>query len=122
MHVQHTRGAGAFVQVVHVLRDHDDVELLLERRDRQMRGIGLRGPGLRAPLVVEGEHQLGMFAPAFGAGELDPGVLPPQSRGIAKGRQAALGRKAGARQDHDLLRHRAAVTAPCRGRNGSGCA
>src|SRR4051812_15649274 len=47
MQVQNARRAGAFVQVVDVLRDHRHVEVLLELCDGAMRGVGIGRSGLR---------------------------------------------------------------------------
>ena len=66
VHVQHASGSGAFVQRIDVLRDHDDFVLALQCRNREMRGVGFGGPRLRAPLVVELEHQRRVRAPALG--------------------------------------------------------
>ena len=105
VYVKNVCRARTLVERVDVLRDHDDVELRLERRDGQVCGIGLRCPCLRAPLVVELEHERGILAPALGTGEVLPGVLAPQSGRIAKGWQATLGGKAGAREDDYLAAH-----------------
>ena len=64
MHVEQPRGAGALVQIVDVLRHHEDLArpVALEPGKRQMRCVG-RHAGvaqLRAAQIVEALHQLGI--------------------------------------------------------------
>ncbi len=59
MHVQHPRRPSAFVQIIDILGDDQQVALpfAIEPGERQMPGIRRDRRQRRAPLVVEIEHQ-----------------------------------------------------------------
>jgi hypothetical protein len=62
--VNHVGGAGPLVQVVDVGGDDVHVEVVLQRGQPVVRGVGFGGRDLSAALVVEVEDQAGMCTPA----------------------------------------------------------
>ena len=109
VHVNDLGRARPLVEVVHVLRDEGDPtgKAALEPRQGLVGGVGPGLQAVRASGVVEGEDP-GRIAPvALGCGDLlevDPGPEPAR---VAEGAEARLGRDSRARQDEDVLRHRA---------------
>ena len=102
MQVQDVRGAGAFVQVVHVLGDHADAVPLLQARKGLMCSIGLYALQLGPALVVEIQDEFGVADKGFGRGHVLDAVLEPQAIRTAKGGDATLGADARASQNHDM--------------------
>ena len=98
-------GAGALVEVVHVLRDHVDGVALLELRDEPVRLVGAGVAQLRALHVVEVQHEPGVAGPPFRGSDHHRVVVVPETAVVAVGPQAALGAHAGAGQHCDALFH-----------------
>lgn len=93
MHVQDPRRAGALVEVVDILGDHEQVvaEVLLEAGQRLVRRVGLDIRERPAAGVVEVLHDAGPDDVRLrGRDVLDP-VAFPEPVGVAERRHPALG-------------------------------
>jgi hypothetical protein len=105
MHVDETLRTGALVQVVDILRAQKKAlaEFRLELKKCDVGGVGLCCSSLRAPLRVELSYEGGVGLQSFGSANLFNVVAGPQPIRRSEGRQAALGRDAGARQDENAV-------------------
>lgn len=105
MHVQHPLAAGAFMQVIDILRDQQEVvpQPLFQIRQRAVSGVGrdLRRLQLAAARVVKRLHQRRVALIAFRRGDVFDLVLFPQPVRGAEGANARFGRNAGPGQHHD---------------------
>lgn len=105
VHVDQPPGAGAFVQVVDILGDDQQVAgpVGVEPRQRLVRRVRDLGLDRLAPRVVEAVDEVGIARESLGRRDvLDPMLLPQPAR-VAEGVDAAFGRNPGAGQDHDIL-------------------
>ena len=105
MHVQHAPRPAAFMQVVDILGDDQQLAVAIRASSRpsaSCAGIGLRGEHRRAALVVEALDQIGIAAEALGRGDLLDRVILPQPVLGAEGSQPAFGGDSGTGQDHDI--------------------
>ena len=104
MHMQHAARTRPLVQVVDVLRYHQQlaVPFRIEPGDRLMRGIGLLGLDRLAPLVVEAQHEIGIAHEGLGRGDILDPVLFPQAAAIAEGIDPAFGGDTCPGEDHDV--------------------
>ena len=93
MHVDEPRGAGAFVKIVDVLRDQQQLArpCVVEPRQRAMRGIGLDLCELRPPRIVECVHELRIAGECLGGGDILDPVPFPQAVSPPERRQPAFG-------------------------------
>jgi len=110
--------AGAFVQVVDVLRDQREavargLEGVRERGERAVRGVGLDGAQLRAPLLIEAPHQPRIALPTVGRRDVLDAMAFPQAAGVAERAHAGVGADAGPGQhEHVVVHHRNMGTRP----------
>jgi len=65
------------VQVVHVLRDDVNGKMPLQLGKSDVGGVGLRGGGLGAALVVKIQHPLRVAFPCFGRAHVFDAVVRP---------------------------------------------
>ena len=94
----------AFVQIIDILRHNGEHPrpVRIQRSERPVRGIGLRGLDVGAALIVKAEDQIGVTRKGFGRGDIFYAVLFPQAAFIPKGADAAFCADARAGQDHDV--------------------
>ena len=106
MHVQHPCGAAAFVQVIDILGDQQQIarKLALKPRQRRVRRIGHDIGKRGAAHVVEFQHKAGVAGETLGRGDILHTVLFPQPPGAAEGIDPALRGNACAGEDDDALR------------------
>ena len=97
--VDDVRAAGAFVEVIHVLRDNADVKIALQRRQSAVAVVGFGAEEFAAAGVVEVEDKLRIASEALGRGDIFDAIILPQPVGVAEGGDAALGAHAGAGED-----------------------
>src|SRR5262249_44339530 len=84
----------------------EELGLLLQLSQREVRGVRLHFRELPPALGVELPHQLGIALERLGSGHvLDP-MLVPESVRVAEGAHAALGAHSRAGQDEDALAQR----------------
>ena len=111
VHVDQVSRAGAFVQIVDVLGDHQHLvrPTLLEPGEGVVRRVGsdVGCKQLAAALVVEALHRPRLACEGLGGRNVFEPPAFPQATGAAKARQARFDRDAGAGQHHDRagLRH-----------------
>ena len=103
MHVEQPLRPGALVQVVDVLGDEQQLArpVGIEPRQRHVRGIRLDRAQLRPPRIVESVDQRRIAPKSLGRRDILDAMSFPQPIRPAEGREAALGRYAGAGQDDD---------------------
>ena len=97
--------ARALVQIVHILRDHRHIVVLLHFSQHQVPSVGLSRGQLLAQTIVEICHQIGVAQPSLGRGHLLHGVFLPQSACIAERFKATLGTDARTGQYNEFLLH-----------------
>ena len=104
MHVEQALGAGAFVKVVDVLRDEEELArpFGVEPGQRVVRGVGFDFGQSRAAGVVELVDERRIADIGFGGRDVLDMVAFPQAVGGAERRQAALRRHTRARQHDDV--------------------
>ena len=104
MHMKQPLRPGPLVQIVDILRDQQQLArpFRIEPRQRAMRGIGLDGPELGPPRVVECMDQRRIAGEGFGRRDILDAMAFPQPVRPAKGREPAFGGDAGAGQDDDV--------------------
>jgi len=105
MHVKHPFRARAFVKVVDILRDDQQLArpLGIEPRQRMMRRIGFDPGQRRAPEVVETMHQLGIVRQRLRRADILDAMPFPQPARSTKRCNTALGGNARAGQDDDVV-------------------
>lgn len=98
MRVRHIGTACAFMQIVHVLRDHHELgDILRQCCDGEMGRIGLRAQYLHAPPFIPAPNQFPVFMKSVGRGKvLRIESFPQTGERIAKGGDAAFSRHPGA--------------------------
>jgi hypothetical protein len=91
------------VQVVHVLRHHEQLgtQLGLEARERVVRSIRDRGCRPSPPRVVEPLHGLGITHERLGRRDILDGMTLPQAPGVAERGEPGFGGDARAGEDDD---------------------
>ena len=106
MHVDQPLRAGALVKVVDILGDQQEITwpFGLEPRKCLVRRVGTDARKFRSPSIVEAVNQCRIPAEGLGRSHVFNAVAFPQAVGAAKGCEAAFGRNAGARQDHDVAK------------------
>jgi len=97
--VDDVRAAGAFVEVIHVLRDNANVKVALQGRQSAVAVVGLGAKQFASAGVVEVEDKLRIAGEALGRGDIFDAIILPQPVGVAEGGDAALGAHAGAGED-----------------------
>lgn len=104
MHVDQPPRACAFVQVIDILSDDQQIPAPcgIEMPERPMRGIGLGFLDMLTAHVVETEHQIGIARKALGRRHVLDAVPLPQPAGVAKRPDSAFGGNSGTSQDHDI--------------------
>ena len=105
VHMAHLGAATAFMQVIHILRDQEDltVKLPLQSRERAVCQIGLRRRQLIAARVVKSIDQVRVSSKGLRRGDFHGVVVFPEPVRIAKGRQSRFGRHAGSGQYDNLV-------------------
>ena len=93
--VQHAAAAGAFVEVVHVLRDDVGVEVLFQTGEGKVGSVRFGGLSGAAAGVVEIQHELRVARPCFGRAYVFYAVFRPQAAAVAEGGQSAFRADAG---------------------------
>ncbi|MBB3898154.1 hypothetical protein GGQ83_001591 [Roseococcus suduntuyensis] len=123
MHVVQAAGARAFVQVIHILRDQQEIATGpggVEPGQGLMRWVGRHIPKLRPPGIVEALHMVRVGGEGLGRCHLlqpHPGPDAPQ---VAEGGEPAFGRNAGSGEDDEVhARHPAPIRAACLARPDS---
>ena len=103
MHVEQIPRAGPVVQVVHILRDQEQVAapFPLQAGQGEVGGIGLHQGEAAPPFVVETVDQRRVPVEGLRRGHVLHPVLLPEAVGGAKGAQPAFGGDAGAGEDHE---------------------
>ena len=79
MHMQHALRPTAFMQIIDILGNEQQVsrKFRFQPGQRFMRGIGLHSRQSFAAHIVEAEHERGIASKAFGCGNiLDPVLFP----------------------------------------------
>ena len=105
MHVEQSSGSGAFVEIVDVLGDDEEIAGPggVEPGEGVVRRVGGDMGKLRAAGIVKGVDEGGIGGEAFGGGDGFDLVALPQPVGGAEGGDSALGRDAGAGENHDIV-------------------
>lgn len=89
MHVQQIFAASAFVQIVDILRDYENLagELVFEARQGAVSGIGsdLGAQELSAASIVEMVNELGVALEAFGGCDILHTMVLPESIASSEG-------------------------------------
>jgi hypothetical protein len=103
VHVKNIRAAAAFVKIIHVLCDQNDLsrEIALESGQRFMRGVWLHRFQPSATQIVETMNQHGIAREAFWSSDVfDPMPFPKAVR-TAKGSHTGFSGNAGASENDD---------------------
>lgn len=100
--VEDAGGAGAFVQVVDILRDEADPAPLFQLSQCSVGRIGPGFADLLAAGVVEAQHQLGITFPGFRSGHFIDIDSLPEPAVTAEGGQSAFSADAGPGQHHHM--------------------
>ena len=92
MHMDQPLRPGSLVQIVNVLSNEQQPAgpLAIKPCERLMRVIGLHGPKLRPPRIVEAMHQPGIAPKRLGRRDVFDAVAFPQTVGPAEGCKTAL--------------------------------
>ncbi len=104
VHVQHAVRPGAFVQIVDILRDDQQLAapFAVQLGQRLVRGVRLLRLDRFAAHVVEAQHKLRIAFERFGRGDILDPVLLPQPAFRAKGVDAAFRAHASAGENDDI--------------------
>lgn len=105
VHVVHTVGAGALVEIVDVLGTKEEAvsQGLLQVGEGEVGRVGLGGEGIAAAHGVEAPDEFGVGLPGLGGCDLLDAVAVPKAARAAKGCEAAFGGDAGAGEDEEAV-------------------
>lgn len=105
MQMKYIGTACTFMQVIHVLRYHMDIELILKGSDFEVGGIWAYGLEFFSADIVEIEHQSRIFVPSFDRGNFLRIKLIPKSAVVTECAYSALCAHTGAGKYYKILFH-----------------
>ena len=95
--------ARPLMKIIHILRYHIDIEIILKRSDGTVCVIGSYPFELMPPYIIEVEHQARILVPALDGRDLLRVVIVPQTAIVTERADSALGAHTGACQNYKLF-------------------
>ena len=97
------RASGTLMQIIHILRNHRHVEVLLQFGKSDVPRIRLYIEQLLAAFIIEVNNQLRVAYISLGTGNLHHRIFVPQSARITKRTDTTLGTHSGTGQNDQVL-------------------